>query len=262
MENKSFIIPQKNAGIIAKLEGNIIKETGKIDVPYHSKSVFIKNHSFVSLCFGSKPKSRRLKIFDEFGNQWLKKPEYKFKTINFKDNTVYLGGQYKSKKGELFSFINLEDTDFKLNDIQLPIKSTRGKSIDDILVRDNDLFLVDNIIYPKYVFQYDVSMPANPKHVETYELDNHGTYEHIIKGDINDTWMILFSSTVGMNGAYQHISIIEYKEDWKENSVLSFCIENKLSMRNLEVDKEPLFRIMDVCIFRNKLILLKENGLF
>jgi hypothetical protein len=176
------IIPQNKFSVIAQFENKSINEVGKIGIPYSSKSVFTKNRLFVSLCFGTKYKSRRLKIFDEYGNQLLRKTEYKFDSINFKDNTVYLGGQYKKEKGELFSFIDLTDpkslladVDYKMENMELPVKSMEGKSIDDILIRDDTLFLVDNIVFPKFIFIYDINMPNNPKHIGTYKLENNDT---------------------------------------------------------------------------------------
>jgi hypothetical protein len=266
MANEKFIIPQKNISIIAELENGLIEEVGKINVPYASRSIFLKNRLIVSLCFGSKPKSRRLKIFDEFGNQLLKKSEYKFESINFKDNTVYLGGQYKSKESELFSFIDLTGVGLNINEIELPIKSIKGKSIDDILIRNNTLYLVDNIVFPKYIFKYDISIANNPKHIGTYELNCNGTYEHIIKGDINENWIMIFSSTVGRGGAFQHISIIGNEENWQEYNSLTFCVEKSFDHGLFGKDENDMdkvsYRVLDTCIIRDKLLILKRNGLF
>jgi hypothetical protein len=260
--NGKFIIPQKDGGIIAELEDGFIKEIGKIDVPCLSKNVFLKNRLFVSICLGIKPKSRRLKIFDEFGQQLFRNTEYKFSSINCKDTTVYLGGQYKKNKGELFSFIDLSDANFKIKEIELPIKTIEGKAIDDILIRDEILYLVDNVVYPKYIFTYDIGIAANPKHIGTYALKNNGTYEHIRKGDINKNWIVLFSSTVGMNGAFQHISIIGKDENWQEHTTLSFCVERYHKDRLSGKDKKKREEIWDICLIENSLLLLKEHGLF
>jgi hypothetical protein len=257
MINTKFIIPQKKYGIIAEFENNKIKEIGKIDVPYSSKSVFLKNRLFVSLCFGKMPKSRRLKIFDEHGNQLLRKAEYKYESINFRDNIIYLGGQYRNKRNDMFSFIDLNNIDFKVNEIDIPIKTIEGKSIDDILIRNNLLLLVDNIVFPKYIFKYDISISNNPKIIGVHELENNGTYEHIIKGDINDNWIILFSSSVNHGVSFQHISIIEKNEDWNKQKCLSFCIDAVGGWR--KVDSMVVF---DICLIDDNLYILKEDGLY
>jgi hypothetical protein len=258
--NDKIIIPQNNFSIIAEYEDNLIKETGKIDVPYSSRTVFLKNRLIVSLCFGSKPKSRSLKIFDEYGNPLLRKTGYKFKSINFKDTVVYLGGQYRNKRNELFSYSDFNGVVFKMNEIDLPVKTIEGKSIDDILIRNKTLFLVDNVVYPKYIFKYDINIPNNPKHIGTYKLENNGTYEHIIKGDINDNWIILFSSTVGMGGAYQHISIIGKEEKCNEQNVLTFYVEKPCFSEFYHLGTSP--RILDICIIKDVLLILKQNGLY
>jgi hypothetical protein len=147
-----------------------------------------------------------------------------------------------------------------MNEIDLPIKTIEGKSIDDILIRNKTLFLVDNIVFPKYIFKYDTSIPNNPKHTGTYELENNGTYEHIIKGDINDNWIVLFSSTDGRDGAYQHISIIGKEEKWKEQNVLTFCVEKSHFSKSYHL--RTFTRVLDICIIKDVLLILKEDGLY
>ena len=254
-ESNKFIIPQKNFGIIAECNNNIIKETGKIDIPYSSKSVFLKNRLIVSICFGSKPKSKRLKVFDEHGKQLSKRTEYKFESINFKENTVYLGGQYRNKEKELFSYIDFTDIGFDTREVEIPVKTVMGKTIDDILIRGDILYLVDNVVYPKYIFKYDISAANNPRHIETCKLENNGTYENIIKGDINENWIVLFSSSVGRCGAKQHISIIGKEEQWNKQNCLTFLTGKSYS------DSHEFSRVLDICVIQGKLLILKENSL-
>jgi len=252
MKNERFIIPQKNTGIIATVENNSIKETGTIDIPYASKSVFLENRLFVSLCFGAKPKSSRLKIFDETGKQIFRKPEYKYRSINAKGTAVYLGGRYKANQGKLCSIMDAQTAEIK--EIALPVRFKQGKAIDDILIRGNDLYLVDNIVYPKYIFTYDISVPPFPRHANTRELEANGTYEHIIKGDINENYLLLFSSTVGMRGYYQHISILQIEPAMKLLATLTCHVEGIFTpLRNS--------KILDTCIISNCIIILNEDGL-
>ena len=224
----TFIIPQENrankvGSLIAVWENNILQIAGKIDIPYHSKSAVTGNGLIVAVCLGEKPspthwRHRRLKIFDPNGKQLARSTEHKFTCIAAKDNVVYLGGQYKKESRELFSFIDLANPDFAHGNyvadgivaVDLPLdRNYRGKSIDDILVRDNNLILVDNIVFPKYLFEYDISERANPRHTATKRLPNNGTYEHIYKGDINENALALFSGSTGGRGAFRHISVIK-----------------------------------------------------
>jgi hypothetical protein len=250
-----FIIPQEKSSIIAHFENNKIQELGKIDIPFLSKTVITVNGYIVSICFGSKLESARLKIFDINGNLLLTKKEYKYESIACKNNVVYLGGQYISNKSELFALIDFSDTNFSLKEINLPIQTMNRKSIDDILIRDNTLFLVDNIIFPKYIFQYEISSPENPVHIATEGLENNGTYEHIEKGEINNDWMILFSQCVGRNGISQYISIFG-----KNHSTLSFYVYIPEYKNKKLVNKSKEKGICDISLLKNYLIVLFEDG--
>jgi hypothetical protein len=249
--NSFFVIPQAGGSIIAQLNGNSITKISNIDVPYHSKNVITENNLIVSLCFGSKLKSRRMKIFNTNGKQLIKKEEYKYDSINCKCNTIYFGGQYLSTQIELFSFIELSSIDFLLNEVQLPIKGIRGKSIDDILIYENKLILVDNIIVPKFLFEYDITLPNRPVYKQTKKLNPNGPYEHINKGDMNSNWTVLLSTTVGMGGTYQHLTIFG-----KQDAVLSFAVEEYFNERIITNSK-----ILDICLINNKLLILKDTDI-
>jgi hypothetical protein len=127
-----------------------------------------------------------------------------------------------------------------------------GKSIDDILIRNNSLILVDNILYPKYLFEYDITTPDAPKHLATEELPNNGTYEHIIKGDINDDYMVLFSSSVGRDGAFQHLSLFG-----KQNIQLTYQVEAGIK----QSDKETETHIVDIALIDDCLYILRKDRL-
>ena len=265
--NDLVIIPQSNKSIIANIENDTIKEIEKIDIPFNSKSIITKNNLIVSLCYeidnryskealinssllSSLCKTYTLKIHNLKGDLIFEKKNANYKAINFIDNIVYLGGEYKKRlggefynKGEMFSVINLDKLEFKTNQIDLPIKIIDGKSIDDILINRKELILVDNIVYPKYLIKYNISSPQNPVHIETQELPNNGTYEHIIKGDINDDWMILYSSTYGRGGGSEHITV-------SGNTQGHLYLHDSLS-----------FHYRDIVLIKNKLFILRSDGL-
>jgi hypothetical protein len=253
MKNNRFVLPGQKSSLIAELHDGTIDEYGHLDIPFSSKSIITENNLIVSLCFGNKPKKRRLRIFDINGKQLYRNNDYKYDSIAVKKNVVYLGGQYRKHENELFSYLDLTNIDFSINELKLPIETIAGKSIDDILIYDNDLYLVDDIFFPKYIFKYDISQGNSPKHISTKELENNGTYEHIIKGDITENYMILFSSTVGRGGAYEHIVI-----DGKIRKKIAFCIE---SFRN---SKKECGKIYDLCLLGDKIIIVNKNiiGIF
>ena len=82
-------------------------------------------------------------------------------------------------------------------------------------------------------------------------LPNNGTYEHIIKGDITENWMVLFSSTLGMEGSTQYVSIIG--KEYFTLSSYDLWNEKKLSILN------NFYR--DICIVNNSLYVLMDNEL-
>lgn len=254
MKKTTFIIPQEKMSIICEYDNYTLNEIGKIEIPFNSKTILTENDLFISICLGSKLISRMLKIFDINGKQLLQKTDCKFESIAGKNNVVYLGGQYKKNEGELFSYIDLTDLNFNIIELNLPIKSMSGKSIDDILIRNNKLYLVDNIVYPKYIFEYDISIPNEPKYINTRELENNGTYEHIIKGVINNDLLVLFSSSVGMGGVCQHLSIMG-----KTNITLSYLTYNSKFREGHNKNREEEEEIFDIVLLDDYLVILKKN---
>ncbi len=239
-----FVIPQKAQSIIATIENDQILNLGPIDIPYVSKTVYCQEHGiFVSINF----KEKALKMYRENGDYIGFNNQFKFSCIAIKDDVVYLGGAYKKKKnglGELCSLLDLSEVDFKFKQINLPIVAVKNKAIDDIVIVGDKLILLDNIVFPKYIFEYNISNPRAPKHLNTIDLPDNGTYEHIVKGDGNEKWLGIKSSTVGSFGCAQHLTIlgetsikIEYLDESEESvqyrksteiTPESFCDDNDL----------------------------------
>lgn len=219
-----FVIPQKTQSVIATIENNQIVNLGPIDIPYVSKTVYCQKHEiFVSINF----KEKALKMYRENGEYIGFNNQFNFSSIAIKGDVVYLGGTYKKKKndlGELCSLLDLSQVDFKFKQINLPIVAVKNKAIDDIVIVGNKLILLDNIVFPKYIFEFDISNPRVPIHTNTINLPDNGTYEHIVKGDGNEKWLGIKSSTVGSFGCAQHLTIfgetsikIEYLDESEES---------------------------------------------
>jgi hypothetical protein len=248
-----FIIPQSGQSIIAQLINGEIHEIRKIDIPFQSKSVITENNIIVSICFELKS----LKIFNVEGVLLKEINNVSYKAIACKKNTVYFGGEFTDDdtdyhvKGEMFSVIDFNNLDFQLSEITLPIHVVMGKSIDDILINENRLILLDNVVYPKYILEYDITNPSEPVHIKTKHLPNNGTYEHIIKGDINNEWMIIFSSTAGRGGVSQHITISGKKEE-----ILS--IDKPWHTINKRI---PGYTFEDICLKDHFLFILRSDAL-
>ena len=239
-----FVIPQANGSFIAKIEDGEVHKLHHIDIPFNSKSVISDNGLVVSLC----RERNLLRIHEISGKLITEKKGSDYKAIACRGNTVFLGGEYEdesSKEGEVFVLLNLEDPNFEIKEIRLPIKLSEGKGIDDLLILEEELLVVDNMIFPKYLFRYDISSPNDPKHLETINLPKNGPYEYIIKGDLNEHWLVLFSSTIGRQGAKQHLSI-----SGKEEGHISIG-------RNL---KEK-YHIKDFCLLKSELYILRSDCL-
>jgi len=257
--NRLFIIPQLNKSVIAQINNINIQEINQIDIPFNSKSVITENNLIIALCFDLKA----LRIFDINGMLIDEKLNFNYKSIACEKNIVYFGGEFNIVNlgveynneslifGETFSLIDFEISNFYLIEIDLPIDLIQGKSIDDILINGNQLVLVDNVQFPKYMIMYDISTPNNPVHTRTDELPNNGTYEHIIKGDINNNWMVLFSSSYGERGSSQYISISGKKE-------------GRLSVyRSRRQEDSGILSLIfnDICLIDNNLFILLNDDL-
>ena len=258
MENL-FIIPQKDCGIIASIENKIILKHGTVDIPYKSKSVVTDNQCVVSICI----ETNELKINLLNGKLIKVYNDLDFRCIAKKGNIIYLGGRYQKEifhSHELFSILNLNNPELpSLRHKEIPIDFKYGKSIDDILIVNNKLTLVDNIEFPKYLFEYDITRPHIPLYTKTIELENNGTYEHIIKGDINKDWLVLFSKTAAMHGKSSFINISGKTTGRLDFHKMTDYYQDRFPEDLLEIDK---YDYKDFCLVENNLVILREDGLF
>ncbi len=237
-----FVIPQAPKSIIAQIVDKTLEILNPIDVPFNSKSVISDNGLIATLFFDD----HLLKIHEVNGTLINEINNFPYKAIACKQNTVYLGGEYgeeTSRQGEVFKLLDLETRNFELKEIELPIKLSEGKAIDDLLILDQELLVVDNLVFPKYLLRYEISNPNDPKHLETIKLPYRRPYEYIIKGDQNQDWLVLFSSSVGRNGASQHLSI-----SGKKDEVISI----RRGMREE-------YYLKDFCVLGNELYILRSD---
>lgn len=257
MENL-FIVPQSNYGIIACIENNEIIKYGAVDIPYQSKSVVSDNLLVITICLGKK----ELKIHTLSGMLLKTFNQVNFRCIAIKGNVVYLGGQNNDKEFgsvELFAIEDLDKFNFPLRQINIPMDLRFGKSIDDILIVDNKLILVDNVEFPKYLFEYDITEPSKPIHTSTTDLENNGTYEHIIKGDANKNWLILFSKSAGMFGKSTFITIKGKTSERLDFHMTTEYYRNRFPDDLQEDDK---YNYRDICLINDNLFVLREDGLY
>jgi len=230
------IIPQQNHGLIAEVIAGIVKVVGEFDIPYNSISKIIDNETIATL-----DKSNRKLLIHTIDGVLLKSISVPFGlAMNVKNHTVYIGGN--ANDGEVCYRVDLDSKDLLLQNINLPIPMGWGKAVDDILILDNKMLLIDNIVFPKFTFEYDISTPDKPFWVGTTKLPEERPYEHIIKGDMNENWMIYLStSSSGWSGDEAHITI-----------------EGKYSNTISSSKKES---IVDICLIDDALFALTDIGL-
>ena len=105
--------------------------------------------------------------------------------------------------------------------LALPVPAAPGKALDDVLADAQGLVLVDNIVFPKYLFAYDwpvgESLPINPQVVE---LPFRRVYEHIVKGQLSAEYVVLLSTSAGMDDVGTYVSVLR-RRDWAPVVVLA-----------------------------------------
>ncbi|MEA3456352.1 MAG: leucine-rich repeat domain-containing protein, partial [Campylobacterota bacterium] len=225
MRNKTLsIIPQDKHGLIAQVIDNEVKIVGKLDIPYNSISKITANKTIVTLDKGSK----KLLLHNLKGEFLDSYPVRYALAMNIKDDVVYIGGN--ANDGEVCTILDLSAEDPRLVNLELPVEMSWGKAVDDILIVGNKMMLIDNIVFPKFTFEYDISNPAIPEWRETIELPESRPYENIIKGDMNGDWMIYLSTSSNYrSGDKAHITIQGKQRSHtisslKENSITDICL--------------------------------------
>jgi len=136
---------------------------------------------------------------------------YFIKALAIKNNTLLAGGfNRNSSKYEIACLVDLTCPERKFHPIEIPSEyRMKGKAIDEILIYENRMILVDNVVFPKFLFEYDITIEQEPLLKKVIKLPNNGTYEHIISGQINENWIALSSSSIGQNGQAFHINILD-----------------------------------------------------
>jgi len=270
--NELIVLPHAPYCVLAQIVSDEVQIIRKLNIPPESKNIIIDNGLIVSIAL----KNPMLRIFNQEGKMLYRQKVGNYSCINHKDNVVYLGGSHTmfNEGGEMFGILDLSGADFQVVEKELPITTVPGKSIDDILILENRLVLVDNIVFPKFLFEYDISNPSNPIHQKTVELPNNGTYEHIVKGCLNEEWLVLFSSTCSRGDTSQYITI-----EGKQNKGQTYTYEHHrlgfltdtvvVDGKVIEIPESERYsysctpyRFKDLCLVNNTLLIARTDGVF
>jgi len=237
MKTTITIIPQQNYGLIVAISGEQdITVISKIEIPYNSISKVVGSSTIVTL-----DKNNQQLLLHDINGSFIESIDVPFGlAMNMKENVVYVGGN--AIEGEVCYMVDLSEEEHTLKNINLPVPMAWGKAVDDILILENKMLLIDNIVFPKYTFEYDISEATKPVWVETSELPNERPYENIIKGDMNEKWMIYLStSSSGWSGDEAHITI-----EGQYSNIISSSKKNA---------------IVDICLIDDTLYVLTDIGL-
>lgn len=219
--NKLTIIPQQNYGLVTEVLENQVTPIAQINIPYNSINKIINNETIVTL-----DKENKQLLFHTIDGNFIKSLDVPFgMAMNVKESVVYIGGNARS--GEVCYMVDLDSQDQVLQNIDLPVPMAWGKAVDDILIVGNKMMLIDDIVYPKFTFEYDISTPNKPIWVNTLDLPHGKVNEHIIKGAMNEDWMIYLSSSFsGYTSFKTHHIIIEGKQDItiSSNTIMDICL--------------------------------------
>ncbi|MDA1029219.1 MAG: hypothetical protein O3B41_09240 [Bacteroidetes bacterium] len=136
----------------------------------------------------------------------------------------------------------------KYSSVEMPFKKY-DKCIDDLLLDNYKVIAVDNIVYPKYLLEYDFTNPNFPHLIVSHSLPENGTYESIKKGTLNDSYIALLSSSYGMDGGGEYVNIFR-----RGNYQNYIRLSQWYGMSNQDNEKKYYWR--DILLLPNHNVLL------
>lgn len=95
------------------------------------------------------------------------------------------------------------------------------KHIDALVRHESTLIVVDDIVFPKYLFCFNHADKENAP-VRIVELPTHGTYERILTAALCGRHLAVLSTTMGMGGSGTHLSLLDSNTFEKAGSLNSY----------------------------------------
>lgn len=155
-------------------------------------------------------------------------PHLKVRALALHGPYLYVGGAFAwprrsvVRAGAAGGRVDLRVEQPQWEPLVLPGPAEPGKALDDVLTDDQSLILVDNIVFPKYLFVYswplDGGLPTSPQVVQ---LPFSRVYEHIEKGQMSADYVALLSTSAGMDGMGAYVSVLR-RGDWAPVVVFVF----------------------------------------
>ncbi len=250
-QNLYYLLPEGNSFYLYEKQENDLVQLEKLDFDYTELYAFdgeelvIVNNDSTKIHYGKIENNR---FVEEVVEEFPKK--FKVQTIELKDQFAYLGGIDLSN--EFFYVFDIESKEFFSVPIPEEVKVI-GKAIDDVLFLDKRMIAVDNIIFPKFLIEYDLKELPNLRSSKVTQLKYNGTYEQYKKGEINKDYLILLSDTHSVYiGTSYHISVLR-SSDFDQG----FSVSSKLKK-----SRNEYFTWNDILLVNNKVfVACKEKGL-
>lgn len=105
--------------------------------------------------------------------------------------------------------IRILNTQFETIGIGTLQKEFQGKHIEDIRVHNGTAYLVDDVVFPLFLFRFDVSDPAAPECIDTIPIEEvNQTLQQQWLDPPNDQWGIIQETTY-MGGGTQSVYIYD-----------------------------------------------------
>jgi hypothetical protein len=234
IKKMNFIIPQKSRHILLHETPNKAEEIAQFEANFGDESVLTKSQLFVSLS----QNEHLLRVFNSNGHI-LFEADSDCKLLSVSGNTVFLAGAKNSSP--CFFVLETENNRFELTEIKMDLQGWQRKEIDDILVSESEVVLLDNIIVPKFLLLFDRT-GLLPNNLKICRLPTAGTYEHIVKGDLSENRLVIFSSTMGRSGYKEHLSIWKIHEKKVRNIIFEDEKPQKQSLREYLIEKLNIFK--------------------
>ena len=118
--------------------------------------------------------------------------------------------------------LDLRDAQPRWEPLRLPGPAVPGKAVDDVLADDRALVVVDNVVFPKYLFVYPwPAADALPSAPHVVELPFSRVYEHVVKGQLSPGYLALRSTSAGMDGVGTYVSVLR-RGDWAPVVVFAY----------------------------------------
>lgn len=223
-----FLLPKREIMMTAKIEDGEIKLLKKTLFPSDKRYSISK--SGLAACLDKEKKLILYGQITEDGEfDYIKILPFPSmispKSLCIVKDHIILGGENNHNSiDEINSYelvVSYSTREDEFISVEMPYKEY-DKCIDDLLVNGSRVLAVDNIVYPKYLLEYDFQNPSYPYLVKSFDLPVNGTYESIYKGTRNEEFLALISSSFGGKGAGRHINIFR-NGDYSNYIRLSQC---------------------------------------